>query len=262
MREKRAYMRDGKALPSMAEQEAALRVHGFKDFTDDSPNVYIDRKRNRVKGAEAPLEQRDLMVAQTREGDVVFVTDASVFGRGDRDARNVINLLGECGAVAIHDCSAGERIKITRESRALLAFIGRARELADQAKSRAMIAEKRRTGKVGGRSPDYTDPEVRKVKAVWLAHQGTNAEFEIAAGKVLGKDRLPYRTAYNWSRAGRRPWPAMGSEPAVMPRKARGKPRRKTLAIDDVADHIISAAGNQEMAVRALAILEGLEFDE
>lgn len=224
MREKRAYMREGKALPTMAAQEALLAKHGFKNFTDASFNVYIDRKSRRT---DAPLEQRDLMVKQTDAGDVVYVASASVLARGDRDARVILGELGEKGAVAVYDCSIEQRIAITKETRALLDFIGRARELADQAKHKAMLAEKRRTGKLGGRAPDYSDDQIRKVKAVWLAHQGTNAQFEIAAGKVLGKDRLPYRTAYNWSRAGRRPWPPMGSEPAVMPRSKRKVSRAK-----------------------------------
>lgn len=227
MRNKRAYMRESRSLPSLADQEAALRAHGFKDFSDESPNVYVDRKSRRGNGIDAPLEQRDLMVAQTIKGDMIYVADASVLGRGERDTRDLIDLLGDRGALAVFDCQAGVPVKLTTESRAMLAFIERSLMLGYKAKSAAMLAERQRTGRLGGRAPDYTDAQVRAVKAVWLAHQGTNAQFEIAAGKVLSKPRLPYRTAYNWSRAGRRPWPPMGSEPAVMPRSKRSSSHAK-----------------------------------
>jgi DNA invertase Pin-like site-specific DNA recombinase len=95
------YMRESAAGPSLAEEQALLRLAGIEDFSRHAP-VYTDRRR---KGPTATTPERDNMVRILRPGDVVIIAKATRLGTSRADVLKAMADITARG-VAIHDAEA------------------------------------------------------------------------------------------------------------------------------------------------------------
>lgn len=227
----KAIIREGYGKPSYEAQievlskqvspETGKRL--FTDFSPTSPDVYVDRKRFKSH-READDKWLKTALRQAHKGIRWWVAHPSVLSGGENSVRECLLILRSKGGTSVIRCDTGKEIQLTPETAAFAEFIGDAARAPLEAKLAAMRRRRLETGNLGGstgRKPKYTDAQIRAVKALWISHQGTIAEFEIKAGKLVGQERLPYRTAFRWARAGKVPWPPMGSRPAIMPRTKR-----------------------------------------
>lgn len=222
-------------LSKQRDPETGKRL--FTNFTGTSMNVYIDRKRWKYQ-KQADPKWTKTAIHQAGPHDRFHVAHPSVFATGQQAVLELLNEFAAKGAAAVVNCwptrdgLPPEVVPLgDPRAKAMLNFITEASVAPRQAKVKAMNearAGRRGQGAGGGRKAKYTDAQVRQVKALYASFQGTIKAFELAAGKLLGVERLPWRTVENWRAAAKR-WPVFGSKPITMPRtpqrkeKARGR---------------------------------------
>lgn len=235
-------MSEGFGKPTLDEQREILSKQVspetgkrlFTNFTGSSMNVYIDSKRFKNQ-KQADPKWTKTAVRQAGPHDRIHVAHPSVLVTGEQAARELLIAFTKAGAEAVVNCwptRDGLPPEVVRlgniNTKATLAFLTEAADAPQKAKLRAMNAARVASGKLGGstgRKPKYTDAQVRAIKALYESFQGTIKEFEIAAGKLVGQERVPWRTVQNWATAGKRPWAPMGSKPIKMPRSKSRKRR-------------------------------------
>lgn len=211
---KLALMREGFGLPSLPEQQAALLAAGIpaSEFTRASGHVYIDRKRYKSH-REATTFWLDMMQKQVRPGDVIYVHSPVVFAAGERSIRERLTFLIEKKAAAVFDCSIGRLIRLTPDSAAVLDFQKRGAKAMQDAKQRKATRARARVAYEG--QSDWEPRHRRAAKQAWvsLPREVTNELLEIEAARLAGMpagSRIPYRTIFRWSKAGRG-WAPRGS---------------------------------------------------
>ncbi len=210
-------MRDGFGLPSIAEQEKALRAHGFTD-KDFKPTgfVYTDRKRYKSH-REAGTKWLEMLEKQVRPGDVIYVHSPVVFAAGEKSIRERLTFLHGKGAAGVFDCSIGKLVKLNPDSAAVLDFQRRGAKTMADAKQPKMTRARSKVAYEG--VSEWTPKHRAAAKQAWLnLPPGTpNELIEIEAARLAGMEkgaRIPYRTIHRWSKPQTergRGWPEKGA---------------------------------------------------
>lgn len=159
------FMREMKGLPSLKEQQAALRGSGVEDFSETG-KVYtaLSAKRRQKKDARDPWDD---MITALREGDEVRIAVASVLGGSRVSVLRALQEIGGKGANVI-DVGAGETVNYSPEGLAMIAFAERAETQMRVAVLKKARARKVESGLLGGRPGELKDKKaLEAAKAIW-----------------------------------------------------------------------------------------------
>jgi DNA invertase Pin-like site-specific DNA recombinase len=174
------YMRESAAGPSLAEQQALLRLAGIEDFSRHAP-VYTDRRR---KGPTATTPERDAMVRILRPGDVVIIAKATRLGTSRADVLKAMAAITARGA-AIHDAEVGQDVQLHPDAVPAIAFADRAESGAKREQAARMHVRKVALGVTGGRPERLQGNTKAAAAAAWAdltkTVQQVAVEFNVGA---------------------------------------------------------------------------------
>jgi DNA invertase Pin-like site-specific DNA recombinase len=178
------YMRESATGPTLAEQQALLRLAGIVDFGRDAP-VYVDRRR---KGPADSTPERGKMLRHLRPGDVVVIAKATRLGTTRADVLQAMAAITARGA-RIHDAGAGEDVQLHPDAVRTIAFAERAESGAKRESAARMRARKVALGATGGRPERLRGNTKAAAAAAW-------ADLTKTARDVAVEFNVGVRTLY------------------------------------------------------------------
>lgn len=214
----RWYFREGKNLPPLEKQFALAREHGAKADElrgDGGVNVYIDRKPRAHQEYPADYWFTEL-VRHPLGGGQVKIACPLILGDSAAQIRTRSNLIAKAGGVIF----AMDKAELVDDFGAGMAFIERGREMVNQIIKRRLNAAKRKSGNMGGKRPEFTDAQIRKLEAVWRAATG-KADAQAKAVAAIGRD-ISYSSVRRYAVANK--WGERGADIVKRtPKKAPAK---------------------------------------
>jgi DNA invertase Pin-like site-specific DNA recombinase len=174
------YMRESAAGPTLAEQQALLRLAGIVDFGRDAP-VYTDRRR---KGPADATPERAKMLRHLRPGDVVVIAKATRLGTTRAAVLRAMADITARGA-SVHDVEVGEDLRLHPDAVRAIAFADRAESGAKRESAARMRTRQVALGATGGRPERLRGNAKAAAAAAWAdltkTARDVAAEFNVGA---------------------------------------------------------------------------------
>lgn len=200
----RWYFREGKNLPTLDRQFALAREHGAKadDLRGDGGNeIYIDR-RPRARQEAPPDWWFSELVRHPLNGGQVRIASPLILGDSPAEIRRRANLIAKAGGVIF----SMDEAELVDDFGAGMAFLHRGQDMANKVTGRRLNADKLRSGKKGGKRPEFTDAQIKKLREPWRTASDKDdlvAKAVTAIGRDISASSVRrYAIANKWGERG------------------------------------------------------------
>jgi hypothetical protein len=191
--------REGDHIAPLEAQFALARRHGAvaRDFMGDgSHRTFIVRKARR---GQPPDYWFDELVKHRRDGAIVHVESAMILGDSAAEQHRRALAVAGIGAV-LFDMGANDGAGIlVGDFAGTMTFLERGRALVGQVVHRRLERGKRRSGNKGGKKPEFSDAEIKRVQDLWAIAASQDHLLDLIE-EDLGR-RPSYSTPFRWAKA-------------------------------------------------------------